>query len=340
VSARRPRRICAALLGLVVALACACGEEPASAADDDGIPVPRLDDVDPDVVAAIEAARAAVRSEPTSGEAWGRLGNRYFVHDFLPEAAACFAKAEELAPERYVWPYRRALCLIDDDPAEAALHLERCLPSLEDHAPAHEHYANVLTRLGRTDEAIAHFARASELDPGAPQPETGLGQLYLARGEMELARTHLEAALARDERHTEAHVALAQVYLELGRPEDARRHAELSRTLPQASTRDDVFGQPSLAPAGARARTKFGKQLERRGQTAEAEEQYRAALAANPDYYAARWSLATLLAKSGRKDDAVTLLREAEQRHPELEQVRTDLARLEAGKWSGPDDGD
>lgn len=329
-------------LALALALACGCGEATpdVAASTDDGIPSPRLADVDPDVVAAIEAAHEAVRKEPASGEAWGRLGNRYLVHDFLPEAAQCFAKAEELDPERYVWPYRQALCLIDDDPAAAAVLFERSLKWLEEHAPAHENYALVLTRLGRTDEAVTHYARASELDPRAPQPETGLGQIYLARGEIELARTHLEAAVARDPRHTEAHVALAQVYLQLGRPEDARAQAELSRTLPQASTREDVFAQPSLAPAGARARTKFGKQLERRGQTAEAEEQYRAALTANPDYYAARWSLAALLAKSGRKDDALALLREAEQRNPALEQVRTDLARLESGKLSAPDDGE
>jgi protein O-mannosyl-transferase len=239
-----------------------------------------------------------------------------------------------------VWPYRHGLCLIDDDPAEAALHLERSLRALEDHAPAHENYALVLTRLGRTDEAIAHYARASELDPRAPQPEAGLGQVYLARGDLERARTHLEAALARDERHVEAHVVLAQVYLALGRAEEAEHHAAFSRALPQASPRDDVLAQPSLEPAGARARTKYGKQLERRGQTREAEQQYRTALSANPDYYAARWSLAALLAKSERKDEAIALLREAELRNPAHEQVRTDLVRLQADTWSGASDGE
>jgi tetratricopeptide (TPR) repeat protein len=306
----------------------ACGESHAPApAAADALPVPKLAGVDPDVVAAIETACAAVRAEPT-GENWGRLGNRYFVHDFLPEAAQCFARAEELDPVRVVWTYRRGLCFMDEDPAEAAVHLERSLKALDDHAPAHENYAHVLARLGRADEALAHYERASVLDPRSAQAETGLGQLYLAQGKLDQARTHLEAALAIDERHGEAHTALAQVYLGLGEKEKARAHAERSRALPQDSRRDDVYATPSVPPAGARARTRYGRQLEKQKQLAEAAEQYRIALRGNPDYYAARSCLAALLVRQGKRDEALELLREAERNNPELATVKQDLARL------------
>jgi tetratricopeptide (TPR) repeat protein len=256
------RALAVARMGALLALGlAACGEDaappaPAAAASAHGIPALPLAGVDPDVVAAIESARAEVERDATSGDAWGRLGNRLFVHDFLPQAAECFARAEVLDPERYVWTYRRGLCLLDADPAEAVVHLERALASLDDHAPAHETYALALVALGRPDEAMPHFERASALDPTAPQADTGIGQVLLARGELEAARVHLEEALRRDPRHAEAHVALAQVYLGLGREADAQRHAELSRGLPETSRREDVFGSPTLPPAGARARTK------------------------------------------------------------------------------------
>jgi len=312
-------------------LGASCGETtgPASAAAPaDGIPTPALGDVDPDVVAAVRAARVEVEKDPASGDAWGRYGNRLFVHDFLREAAACFAKAEELDPARYVWTYRRGLCLIDDDPAAAAQHLERALRSLEEHAPAHETYALVLFRLGREDEALAHYQRASELDARAAQPETGLGQIYLARGELDEARAHLEEAVRRNPRSGEAHAALAQVYFGLGREKEAQEQTELSRTLPQASRREDVFASPTLPPAGAPARTKYGRQLERQHKLDEAAEQYRLALQSNPDYYTARWSLAQLLAKRGELEEARELLREAQRRNPAFEQVTKDLQRL------------
>lgn len=321
----------AAFLLVLGLWACSPEEAAPPPSNANAIPLPRLAGVDSDVVAAIEAARAAVAQDP-SGENWGRLGNRYFVHDFLAEAAQCFAHAEELEPTRPVWPYRRGLCSIDDDPAEAEQHLARALLALDDHAPAHENYAHVLARLGREDEALAHYERASALDPRAPQPETGLGQIYLARGELEAARTHLEAALQRDPRHGEAHTAVAQVYFGLGREKEAQAHAELSRTLPQTSRREDVYANPSVPPTGARARTRMGKLLERQKQFDQALEQYRSALASNPDYYAARAGLAALLNRLGRSDEAVEVLREGERRNPDSAQVREDLQRLLDGK--------
>ncbi len=316
---------CGVLVALCATLS-ACN--PESKAQDDGVPLPQLEDVDPDVVEAIQAARDAVQAEPNSSEAWGRLGNRYYVHDFTDEAARCFAKAEELDPKKYVWTYRLGWSLIDDHPDQAAAAFEGCMGSLDDYAPAHEVYALALVLLGRDDEASEHFSRASELDPAAPHAETGLGLIYLARGEYELARAHLEQALARDPRHAEAHTAIAQVYLALGMEKEARSHAELSRTLPQSSPRADWLGSPDVPPAGARMRTKAGKQFEKQGKPEEAAEQYRIAVRSNPDYYQARLALAELLVEQGKVDEARALLHEAEERNPDFAQVRQDITRL------------
>lgn len=294
----------------------------------DEIPLPSLAHVDPDVVEAITAAREAVARDPRSSESWGRLGDRYFVHDFMGEAAKCYSKAEELDPSRSVWPYRLGWSLVNSHPDQAVAPFERSLRTFGSYAPAHEAYASVLVRVGRTDEAIEHFSRASELEPKAPHAETGLGLISLSRGDLDAARAHLEEALARDEKHVEAHVGLAQVYLALGLEQEAMHHAELSRTLPQTSRRQDPFGSPDLPPAGARARTKFGKQLEKQGKDEQAAEQYRLGLRSNPNYYSARLSLAKLLIRQGRRDEAIELLREAERLDPAFEQVRQDLKRL------------
>jgi len=288
--------------------------------------------VEREVAEAITAARGAVLREPLSGKAWGRLGDHYFVHDFMSPAAQCYARAEELDPESLLWPYRLGFSLAKDHPDLAAAPLERSLRSLDNHAPAHEVYASVLARLGRSDEAIEHYTRAGQLDPARAQAETGLGLIYLSRGEFEAARAHLEAALARDERSVEAHVALAQACLALGMAKKAQRHAELSRTLPQARPEADVMASPNLPPTGARARTRFGQHLEERKRPEEAAEQYRAALRSNPDYYLARRSLANLLVAQGRRDEAVELLREAERSNPTFEEVKKDLAKLLASK--------
>ena len=320
-SIRGPSRFSA--LPAVALVLAACGRGSA-----EEIQLPSLADVEAEVVEAITAAHEALLREPESGKAWGRLGDQFFAHDFSAQAAQCYTRAEELDPESFLWPYRLGLSWIKDHPELAAPPLERTLRALDNYAPAHVVYANVLVRLGRSDEAIEHYTRASQLDPADPKAETGLGMIYLARGDFDAARVHLEQALARDERHVEAHVAIAQVYLALGMDKKAQRHAELSRSLPQSSLEWDAIATPNLPPTGARARTRFGRHLEEQKRPEEALEQYRAALLSNPNYYLARRSLALLLVQQGRRDEAIELMREAERSNPSFEEVRKDLAKL------------
>jgi tetratricopeptide (TPR) repeat protein len=284
--------------------------------------------VELEVAEALTAAREALLREPDSGKAWGRLADHYFAHDFTAEAAQCYARAEELDPESFLWSYRQGWCLMKDRPDLAAAPFERSLRALDTYAPAHAIYASVLVRLGRSDEALEHYSRASALDPKDPEPETGLGLIFLARGEYEQARKHLEAALARNERHAEAHVALSQAYLALGLDKKAQRHAEFSRTLPRPRRQFDSFATPSLPPTGSRARTRLGQQLEAQGHPEPAAEQFRLAIRSNPSYYPARRSLASLLAARGRRDEAIELLREMERANPSFERVKRDLAKL------------
>ena len=318
------------VLALVLLAATACGGAPASGSDSDAtaIPLPDLALVDPEVVEAIHAARAELSRDLSSGKAWGALGDRYLVHAFSEEAAACYARAEALDPQSFVWPYRLGWSLINGHPERALAPFERSLRALDDYGPAHEIYAHALVLNGRNDEALAQFTRASELNPSDPYAESGLGQIYLERGDLERAQAHFKEALARDPKHVAAHAGMAQVSLALGQEKKAQNHAALSRSLPPDARRHDVWATPNVPPAGARARTSYGKELELQGRADEAEEQYRRALAVNPDSYAARTSLVQLLVKQGKRAAALALLHEAEVRNPEFAQIRADIERL------------
>ena len=266
-----------------------------------------------------------------SSEAWGGLGDRFLVHQFLPEAAISYARAEELDPSEPVWPYRLGWSLFMDDPASTLGPFERALALLPDYPPAHESYGQVLFRLGRLEEAVPYLEKASELDSGFPQPEAALGMIAIARGDYTAARDHLEEALRRDSDHTEAHVGLAQAYLALGDDEKARHHADVSRTLPQTSQRRDRLGHPILPPAGARARATHGRSLERAKKFDEAFEQYRIAVEADPHYYIARKRWAMLLNRRGKKDEALALLEEGLRLSPDSEEILADIEKVRGG---------
>lgn len=317
----------AASLAWILALsACRPTSQPAE------IPSPSLAGMEAEVIEAITAAREALVHEPDSAKTWGRLGDQYFVHDLSSSAVTCYAMAQELDPESFVWPYRLGLSLMLERPELALAPLERSASLLGNYAPALEAYAKVLVLTGRSDEALPYYERASTLDRASPVAETGLGMIHLARCDFEPARRHLEEALARDGRHVEAHAALAQVSLALGLDKKAQRHAELSRALPPSRQERDAIATPNLPPAGARARTRHGRQLEELGRTQEAVKQYRAALASNPDYYQARRSLASLLVDLGQREEAIALLREAKKSNPAFEAASKDLAKLMAAE--------
>jgi tetratricopeptide (TPR) repeat protein len=298
------------------------------------VPLASMDGVDPDVVRAVQEARAAVEANPTSGTAWGDLGDRYAAHHFLPEAVRCYARAEELEPESDFWAYRLGwITFMNGSPADAVAPLERALARVGAfYGPAHEAYGQVLLRLGRLDEAAEQFALASRLDPAGPQSETGLGQIAFQRGNLEVARGHLEAAIARDPGHGEAHIVLARVLHAMGRVEEAREHAERSRSLPQFSDRNDWLVNPSVPPAGSSARTEVAMQLEKQGKLDEAAENYRIAVESNPRSAMARKRLARILVKQGRKPEAIELLREAERQGVATQLTRDYLARLLGSK--------
>jgi hypothetical protein len=124
---RRVRWLARALVLALAAGAPAC-DAPAPEAE---IPAPSLAGVEREVAAAIAAARDAVAAGPREGKAWGKLGDLLFGHDFKSEAARCYAQAEALDPESFLWPYRGGWCLLQEEPERAAESLERSLRSLD-----------------------------------------------------------------------------------------------------------------------------------------------------------------------------------------------------------------
>jgi len=309
----------------------ACGSEPQLE-----IPLPQMAEVDPDVARAIEQVRAAVVADPESAKAWGALADCYAGHHFIDQAIPCYERAEELNPESHLWSYRLGWMRFVNGTGDPVAPLERALVSLGSYyGPAHEAFAQVLMRQGRADEAAQHFRRASELDAENAHAETGLGLIALGQDDLEGALTHLQEALRRNPDHGEAHIAIARVFARLGRDEEARRHAEISRGLPQIGERKDHLLNPNIEPAGAQARTDYGRQLERQGKSDEAAEHYRIAIESNPHSALARRRLAMLLVKDGQRAEAIELLEEAERIGAGTDQTRSYLERIKRGKGSG-----
>ena len=213
-------------------------QEPrASAVDEPGelLPVP-----EPDLSTAAESVREQVREQKAKldalladssaegaerAQAFGDLGLRYLVYDFLDAADVCFANARTLAPQDFRWIYLGGyLHKIQGRLQPAAEFLERTLALEKDFLPAILRLGRTRLELGERDVARQLFERALELDASSGAAMEGLGKLAAAEGDARGAVDYLEKALAREPEATSLHYALGQAWRNLGDLDKARFH--------------------------------------------------------------------------------------------------------------------
>ena len=258
-------------------------------------PAVDLAGADPEVAAAVESARAAVRREPSSGAAWGHLGMVLRAHDFGPEANACLAEAERLAPNEPRWPYLQGLTLILTDPDAGLRRLQRAV-ELCDNKPLAPRLrlAETLLAQGRLDEAEEQLRRARAAEPGHPRVRLALGRLAYQRDDLAGSRNHLQAAADSPFGRKTARSLLAAVRQRLGDPGAADEAARAAR-LPDDPPWPDPFVE-------------------------EVEE-----LGASKQAAIAR---ADSLFFQGRGGEAVALLSQAVRRYPDADRVWLALGRI------------
>lgn len=158
--------------------------------------------------------------------------------------------------------------------AEAIASFDRAVGRWPGNAYAWVNRGNSLDKLGKEDEALASYRRAEEENPGFWSAIKAQGIILHRRkqyaGEEEVYRRGL--AGGREEARYLLGVAL----------KNQDRLDEAMRELEEATR---------LNPSYARAHTRLGEILERRGDTARAREQFRLAVAADPGDRAARAGL-------------------------------------------------
>ena len=181
------------------------------------------------LLAVVEAAQKRLVEAPKDTTAWGELGNIYFVHGWEGEAAECYRKAVEIAPNEFRWLYYLGLTTYKTDPQVAVQAFAEAIILDPQYAPAHVYRAAVLRSLGHLEQAKAHLETANELDSRNPFGSLWLGELAFTAQQFEDARSHLRQALKLNPEQSEAHAAMAQVAMALGEMDAATQHAQASR---------------------------------------------------------------------------------------------------------------
>jgi Flp pilus assembly protein TadD/mono/diheme cytochrome c family protein len=182
---------------------------------------------------------------------------------------------------------------------------------------AHYNLASALENEGKLDEAIVHFAKASEASPADATAQNGWGAALEAKGELSAASAHYREALKLDPSDADALYNLGNCLLQRGEfdeaaaqfralvqtsPQDAAARRKLARALGGAGTTmanenrldeavRDFRESLTFAPDDADAYNNLGGALARQGNLVEAETDFERALQINPGHEQARNNL-------------------------------------------------
>ncbi|HCC58263.1 MAG TPA: hypothetical protein DEQ47_13595 [Solibacterales bacterium] len=184
---------------------------------------------------ALAAMTRASELAPSDADAFYYLGRLYFSADNAVAALAAFEKALALDSasvrahnglgQTYEALGRRAEA---ESAYRQAMAIETDQPKPSEW-PAYNLGALYLND-GRTDEAIACFRRALQVNPAFPEARVklavALSKDHAAPESFELLREVLRA----DPRNAEAHYRLALLLTKAGKPDEARKHFELFET--------------------------------------------------------------------------------------------------------------
>jgi tetratricopeptide (TPR) repeat protein len=226
----------------------------------------------------VEDKRQAVLAAPKSGTAWGELAMAFDAHDSPAEALTCYRRALDLDPADARWSYLLAARLNRSGPGgdrEEAVRLYRQAVDCAPPSPGHRvtallTLADLLTELGRGDEAAPLYQQAYNADPSDARAAYRMGVALADRGETEKASQILLGLAHNPFARKKSATAMAELNRRAGRTKDADGFDYAAGLLPP----DNHWANPFVAAVAQLQRGR--RALMNRYVAQEAAQEYRA----------------------------------------------------------------
>lgn len=262
-----------------------------------------------DVQTAIQKYRQIVRLAPHLAPAYNNLGMLYFNEHDYERAAEVLKRGLELYPQM---------------PSAAAML-------------GMSYYS-----LGQEDMAVPYLERALHANPADDQAEMVLARALLNQQKLSDAATHLRNVATRSPKNQEAWYLLGKTYMQLSQQALARTNEidpdsviahELAGEVDESMHNYDLAlveytKAVNLAPKAPGTHMRAANVYWLQGQWPQAEAEFRAELANDPNSCQAHWKLANvMLEQNESSDDALRELNQAVARCPALMQARVDRGR-------------
>ena len=261
---------------------------------------------------AMESYREAIKYNPEDGLAHLNLGMLLATENRYDLAMVQYDKALAFAPDEPPLHFHRGLALKRTNrPGEAIAEFAEALRLKPSYSRALEQLAVTQNQLGKSDEAMAMLASAMERNPDDATIYHALGQIYLARGDNELAGENFARVIELLPNNAVARQNYGVTLYLLA------RYAESIEQLQQAIEVDKSFKRPLFY---------LGRALEAVGELDEAQKRFDQLIEASPRFASAYPAAANLRAQRGDSAGAIDLLRNAYEMFPENIDIANDLA--------------
>ncbi|HEY0764499.1 MAG TPA: tetratricopeptide repeat protein [Pyrinomonadaceae bacterium] len=282
--------------------------------------------------ALIVVAKNPATSTTELSEAFGKLGQLYHAYQLIQSARDCYFNANFLAPNDFRWIYLRADIDRRVGSMEDAIRRYRLARTLRpDYVAVPVNLGNTFLNLSRYDEARASFLAALEIDKNDPAAHYGLGEIALSERNYSEAIQQFNQTLAQVPSANRVHYSLAMAYRGLGDLEKVKAHLAQQGPVGVRVSDPLIDGLQDLVES-ERVHLARGKQAFEARQYAEAADEFRKAVAANPDSVTARINLGATLSQLGDTQGAAKQFEEAIRIEPGRVNAHYNLAILLAGQ--------
>ncbi|HEY6763746.1 MAG TPA: tetratricopeptide repeat protein [Candidatus Sulfotelmatobacter sp.] len=191
------------------------------------------------------------------------FGRAYRVGDYLDQAIGELRKALAKDPKIKVAHYLIAMAFLERDGdsgfAEAVPELEAELKVNDKDTRTHYMLGYIALKRHDAAQAEKELSRASDLDPGNPDPLISLGEVYQQAGRIQEAEKAFRRSIAvtKDPSHNgyqvnRAHYALGRILLQTGREDEGKKELQISAELrdkPRSKGREGGLEDGAIADA-------------------------------------------------------------------------------------------
>lgn len=205
------------------------------------LPNPPVGDMEQPVREIVAETRLNVLKSPRSADAWGWYAAVLDAHLFYDEAAPCYRRAHELAPQDVRYSYNLALVLesIGAAPDEGLALFQRVAEQQPDFPPVQVRIGHCHSLRGDHAAAAVAYRKALALDPNLVIARRALGQALIQVEDFAAAQTELERVAAAAAQDGPTQAALARIYAQRGDEARALAASERARSLRDVLTLPD-----------------------------------------------------------------------------------------------------